>query len=69
MKIIKTTIIAALVCTILPLASCGGRVGEDVYDGDEYAEDYTDGIQADEEFYDNPADMLDMSPDSANIMP
>ncbi len=62
-NIIKAASVFAAVSAMLFMASCTGRVGEDVYDGDEYAEDLTDGITSDEEVYESPANMLDMSPD------
>lgn len=83
-KKIKTALVFCTTATVLVLASCKGRVGEDVIDGDEYTENYNDGRTYDEEIYnggmnydggmddgqgmyDTPAEMLDMSPDSANI--
>jgi hypothetical protein len=65
---IKTVLVFVVLVAALCLASCKGRIGEDVIDGDEYQENITDGIIPDERNYNSPAEMLDMSPDSANIM-
>ena len=65
---IKTAFVCAVAVSVLALASCGGRVGEDVIDGDEYSENLNDGITSDEEIYNGPAGIMDMSPDSANIV-
>lgn len=64
---IKTTLVFCTAAAVLFLASCKGRVGDDVIDGDEYAENYNDGMTYDEEMYNSPAEMFDVSPDSANI--
>ena len=64
---INTALVLCMTAATLCLASCRGRIGEDVIDGDDYEENITDGIVPDERRYNSPADMLDMSPDSADI--